>query len=500
MNNIAEQQKTAWLIIIGFTLFRVIYSSSFLLVPDETNYWQWSRYLDWGYHDQAPLIAWAIWLSTLIFGQTEMAVRLPSVLGLGLASAYLVAISIRWFGEGVALSTAILTQSILEYNVGALLATPDGLQAAAWAASAYHVARGYENDEWSQWITGGIWFGIGMLAKFTMVIFLPCAFLYGIFSHMHRKRLCTLKPYTGVLVGSLMFFPVILWNYRHGWNSVKHVAGLGGVHESFSIRWNFVGDFVGSQAALLSPLVFILAVWAWILVIKKDYPQQNWLYPYLFWTSFPMIAFFLLLSFHSRIYGNWPGAGYLGAAVLTAAYFGVKNSQGLKRSGKSLWKWAIGISYGMSALVLLHAVWPFLPVPVHLDRAASEIAGWDELGEMAGKLSSEMPVPERTFLFGLSYQMASELAFYTPGQPRTVSINRWGRPNVYDYWWKEEDRKGWDAIGVTYDSTISRERLSQIFERVDPPVVLSVFRKKTDKEPIKTFFLYRCYGYALNGR
>jgi len=105
-----------------------------------------------------------------------------------------------------------------------------------------------------------------------------------------------------------------------------------------------------------------------------------------------------------------------------------------------------------------------------------------------------MPEPQQTFIFGLSYQVASELAFYTPGQPRTVSINRWERPNVYDYWWKDEDILGWDGIGVTYDS-VSLSRLSQVFERVDPPEELVVFRKESDTKPVKVFYLYRCYGF-----
>ncbi len=483
--------RIAWLWTIGFTVFRLIYSGTFLLIPDETNYWQWSRYLDWGYHDQAPLIGWAIGLSTWIIGQTELAVRLPSVLSIGIASAYLVAISSRWMGPRIALSTAILTQSILEFNVGGLLATPDGLQAAAWAGAAYHVARAYEADAWSQWLLGGIWFGLGMLSKFTMVVFLPGALLYGLFSEVHRRRLAGIRPYFGVFAGCLMFFPVILWNARHDWNSVRHVASIGGVNEPFALHLKFLGDFLGSQAALLSPIVFILAIWAWIRVIRKDYPPGKWLYPYLFWTSFPMIAGFLLLSLHSRIYGNWPGAGYLTTAVLTAAYFG---GQGTNAVGRRLWNWGLGIAYAMTALVLIHAAWPILPIPVKMDRAAAEIAGWDDLGQAAGKLGGQMPDPHRTFIFGLDYQMASELAFYTPGQPRTLSINRWNRPNVYDYWWKDADVMGWDAIGVTYDSQ-SHTRLDQVFQRVDPPVELPVYRKKTDPKPVKVFYLYRCYGF-----
>lgn len=491
MHDISEQRylKLAWLWIIGFTVFRLVYSGTFLLIPDETNYWQWSRYLDWGYHDQAPLIGWAIRLATWMLGQNEIAVRLPSVLSIAIASAYLTAIAGRWMGGRTAFSTAVLTQAILEFNVGGLLATPDGLQAAAWAAAAYHVARAYESDTWTQWLSAGIWFGLGMLSKFTMVLFLPGAFIYGLCSPVHRRRLAGIRPYLAVLAGSLMFFPVILWNARHHWNSVRHVAFIGGADEPFTLHLNFLGDFLASQAALLSPVVFILAVWAWVRVIRKDYPPRNWLYPYLFWTSFPMIAFFVLLTLHSRVYANWPGAGYLTMAVLTAAYFGGENPP-----YRRLWNWGLAIAYAMTALVVVHAARPILPVPLELDRASAEIAGWDVLGKAAGKLYDQMPDPHRAFIFGLDYQMASELAFYTPGQPRTVAINRWERPNVYDYWWKDEDLLGWDGIGVTYDPQ-SHTRLDQVFTRVDPPVALPVYRKPSDAKPVKVFYLYRCYGF-----
>ena len=484
----------AWLWTIGFILFRILYARLFLLVSDEANYWQWSRYLDWGYHDQAPLIGWAIRASTFILGQTELAVRLPSILSVGMASFYLIMIANRWMGSRTAFCTAILTQSILEFNVGGLLATPDGLQSLAWAGAVYHVARGYEDDKWSQWIIAGIWFGIGMLSKYTMIIFLPGAFLYGTVSPIHRKRLTGIKPYIGVLIGSLMFFPVILWNARHNWNSVRHVAYIGGANEGFALHLNFIGDFIASQAALLSPVVFILGIWAWIRVIRKDYPEKNWLYPYLFWTSFPMIAGFVILSFHSRVYGNWPAAGYLAVSVLTASYFGRTGKNSHRLTGSKIWNWGIGIAYGMTALVLIHAIWPILPIPIELDRASSEIAGWDQLGKIAGKLAWQMPDPEHTFIFGLNYQTASELAFYTPGRPRTVSINRWDRPNVYDYWWNDKDIQGWNAVGVTYDSQ-SQARLSLLFDRIDPPVELPIFRKKSDTSPVKVFFIYQCYGF-----
>jgi hypothetical protein len=495
-----------WAWVLGFTLFRLVYANFFVLAPDEANYWQWSRYLDWGYHDQSPMIAWAIRLSTDFFGHTELAVRLPSIIAMTIAALYLVSIAARWVDYRAAFHTALFTQAILEFNVGGLMATPDGLQAAAWAGAAYHVARAYEGHDWAQWLAGGIWFGIGMLSKYTMVIFLPAVFCYGLFSPLHRRRLASIRPYVGLLIGSLMFMPVVMWNAANNWNSLRHVAHIGGADEALTIHLNFFGDYLASQAGLLSPIVFVLVLMAWVAVIKKGYPAGNWIYPYLVYTSLPIFAGFALLSFHTRVYGNWPGTGYLTTAVLAAALYGHKVTGAFPEKklswGRRLCPWAVGSSYVLTALVLIHALWPILPVPLHIDRTATELAGWRDLGLKTHDMVKTMPNPSKTFIFGLDYQMASELAFYTPGKPQTVSINRWSRPNVYDYWWQDENLMGWDAIGVTFDSSSHLQRLNQVFEHVDPPVKMDIVRPsiwlseaEAQKDPVHTFFIYRAYGF-----
>ena len=484
-----QYMNAAWLWILGFTVLRLFYARLFLLAPDETNYWQWSRYLDWGYHDQAPMIAWAIRLATMALGHTEVAVRLPSLLAMALASGYLVCISGRWWGPRTAFATAVLTQGIFEFNVGGLMATADGLQAAGWAAAAYHVARGYESHTWRHWLLGGLWFGFGLLSKYTMVLFLPCAFLYGLFSPRHRHRLASVKPYCGVLLGVAVFLPVLYWNAANGWNSARHVAYIGGANEGFSLHLKYLGDLLGSQAALLSPLVFLLILWAWHRVLRKKHGTEKWICHYLFFTSFPMFAFFLLLSFHTRVYGNWPAAAFLTASVLVAALFSTQ---------KKIWKWTLGTAYGFTALVLLQIIWPVVPIPPDMDRTAYELSGWNTLGEAAEVMRQKMPRPEQTFLFGLRYQIASELAFYTPGNPRTVSINRWTRPNVYDYWWRDAELIGMDAVGVLREDGPLGKRLGDIFERVDPPQPLTIYRTRPfsqKREPIKTYYLFRAYGF-----
>jgi len=492
--------NAAWLIVIGLMFFRIFYSGLFLLVPDETNYWQWSRHLAWGYHDNSPLIGWAIRLSTELFGQNERAVRLPSVLSMGIASIYMVAMARRWFGARAAFHTALLTQGILELNVGGLLATTDALQSAGWAGAAFHVAKAYENDTWNEWLLGGFWFGFGMLAKFTMVIFLPGAYLFGLVLPEYRDRLLRIRPYAGLMLGFLMFLPVIYWNAENGWNSVRHVAHIGGANTGFELHLKYLGDYLASQVGLLSPIVFVLVLYACYYAVRNI--RKNPIYLYMFLCSFVMFAGFAVLSLHKRVYGNWPGACYLTAFVLAAALYAGKGSGGSDDNVPVLyrkaWPWAIGTSYILTAILLLHVAVPILPISKKLDRVAREVTGWKMIGQKVDGMMKQMPNPEKTFLFGKRYQIASELAFYTPGQPDTVSINRWSRPNVYDYWCKDEDYIGFDAIGITSHSDDHQKTLNQVFDRVEPPVEVNVFRDpfySDKKEPARTFYIYRAFGF-----
>lgn len=500
-----KYMRMAWICIGLFTLARLVYVHFFLLTPDETNYWQWGRHLAWGYHDQAPMIAWTIRLATLVLGNTELAVRLPSVVSMTIASIYLVLLARRWFGAQVAWQTALMSQSVLIFNVGGLMATADGLQGAAWVATTYFAARALESGSWRSWLISGVWFGLGLLSKYTVILFLPCIVAYVVFTARHRYHLKSIKPYIAYGIGALMFLPVIIWNASNDWNSVRHVAYIGGANESFDFHFNFFFEFLLSQAGVLTPLVFFLMIAGWYTIWRHKLGSKNWMYAFLGWTSLPIIAGFSLLNFHSRVYANWACFGYLTAIVLIAAIYAPKDelatdASEVRRAGAPRWwYWTMGVSYALTFIVLLQVVYPILPIPAKYDRIADETQGWDRLGENVGRIHQTMPNPGQTFIFGISYQMASELAFYVPENPHTVSINRWHRPNVYDYWWQEDDLLGRDAVGCIEGKFL--KQLSAVFNHVELDSRFHIDRfqvfsaRHPKQEPYKTFYIYRCYGF-----
>jgi len=483
-----------WFLLLAGLVIRIALSGQFLLAPDETNYWQWSRYLDLGYQDHPPMIAWTIWLSTLLFGQNEMAVRLPTILGVTVAMLYMAKLAGRMFSQHTAFHVTLLNQGILLFNGAALIATPDGMLLPCWAGACYHASRALEKNQARQWLLTGLWFGCGMLSKYTMLLFLPSLLLCILFIRPYRKRLFQAPPWLGLLSGLLVFTPVILWNRNNEWATFRHVLYMGGIDAGGFFTLRYIVDFLVEQTALLSPLVFLVILAAWLSGAGKPYlvsPNIS----FLIWTSLPTFLVFLFLSFHSRVYGNWPAAGYLTAVVLITALYNTKRLKS-KVTSNRIWPISVLTAYLITVPVLLQVVYPVIPLPVKLDRTARETIGWDTLGQTVHETMRTMTDPKNTFIFGIRYQIASELAFYVPGQPRTVAINRWTRPNVYDYWFDDPMLINRDGIGITEHAEYIK-LLEMVFDRVELDREVPIFRNSPwrGSEKVTTFYIYRAYGF-----
>jgi len=494
-----KPMPAAWLLIfLGLTI-RFVLAPHFLLAPDEANYWQWSRHLALGYHDHPPMIAWTIWLAGRLFGQTEFAVRLPTILGLFLASVYIFLLAARWFSSRCGFHAMLLMQGILLFNGAALIATPDGLLLPCWAAASFHAAVAWEQGRRSavHWLLCGIWFGIGLLSKYTMLLFLPSLFFFLLSNPQGRRALATPWPWLGLLAGFVCFTPVLIWNAGNGWATFRHVLYQGGVENRDFFTARYIGDFLGGQALLLSPLAFIMTCMAWLgLPVSRTSPASSRKTGFLRYLSATTFCVFLLLSLHVRIYGNWPAPAYLSALILIAALYSPGQDESGWRQPAWFWKATVSLAYLLTLPLLIHLIYPVLPLPAHLDRIARETTGWIQLGNRVSQEMAGMPRPAQTFIFGLRYQYASELAFYTPGQPETVSINRWARPNVYDYWTDEQKLIGRDGIGV-YEWKGMAERIAGLFDHTDPPSRVTMYRDSPwfGREAVQTLYLIRCYGF-----
>ena len=66
-----------------------LYFTNFDLFGDEAQYWLWSKELDFGYFSKPPFLAWFIYIYTIFFGDSFIALKIiPSLIYVLIAIAF----------------------------------------------------------------------------------------------------------------------------------------------------------------------------------------------------------------------------------------------------------------------------------------------------------------------------------------------------------------------------------------------------------------------------
>lgn len=429
---------------IGLSLFRIYYirHGGLDLSPDEAHYWEWSRRLDWSYYSKGPLIAWMIWMSTSVFGDNPLAIRLNAVLLMALSSLILYVLTVEIFksafsakgynnhgqlvvdAKKAGLVASTLLQLIPLYSTYGIVFTIDSPFVFFWILSLYLFWKALQyQDSWSNWVLLGITIGLGMLAKYTMVFFLICGLTY--LSMYDRKKLLTPYPYVTVIIAFVIFSPVILWNAKHDWVTFKHTASQANVHAGLVVEWRRFFEFIASQIGVVSPLLFFMLLFG-LFRIKKFSPV--WLRGLIWSFSLPVLVFFLLKSLQSKVQTNWAMHGYI-VTLISFAILLVADTA--KRPIK---RWLFGIAVALAVVINLVGLYPQLfKIPVHLDPSA-RLRGWSTFAQEVDRLAKEFDRDTPFMIITPEYQLSSSLAFYLKDKPTTHCINLGRRMNQYDLW------------------------------------------------------------------
>ena len=68
------------LVVVALVALRLVAAAWTPLTFDEAYYWMWSKHPAFGYYDHPPMVALVIGAGTLMAGDTELGVRLVSIL------------------------------------------------------------------------------------------------------------------------------------------------------------------------------------------------------------------------------------------------------------------------------------------------------------------------------------------------------------------------------------------------------------------------------------
>src|SRR6185503_20884952 len=107
-SNEARVALNTGLAILALVGLRLIAAAFTPITFDEAYYWMWSKHLAGGYYDHPPMVALVIRAGTMIAGDTELGVRLVSIL-LAIPMSYAVyrTAAILFGGQRVAATATI---------------------------------------------------------------------------------------------------------------------------------------------------------------------------------------------------------------------------------------------------------------------------------------------------------------------------------------------------------------------------------------------------------
>src|SRR5438132_838929 len=191
----------AVLLIVAAAVLRLLYLACDCpldLAPDEAHYWDWSRHLDWSYYSKGPLVAWLIRLSCALFGDWSyavtgneaLAVRLPAVVcgALLLVSLYVLTVQI-FQREGLALGLVVVALSSPLLAAGSTLMTIDAPYTCCWGWALVLAYRALTTQSNWAWAGAGLLVGLGILAKYTMELWLQSLALFLLATPTYRREL-----------------------------------------------------------------------------------------------------------------------------------------------------------------------------------------------------------------------------------------------------------------------------------------------------------------------
>ena len=320
--------KTFLLITIIIQLYRlfVLLNTQIDLYVDEAYYWGWSKDLAFGYYSKPPVIAWTIALFTSFCGDSELCIKLPALVIYPITAIFIYLTAKELFDQRTAFWSGIVFITLPAVSMSSLIISTDVVLLLFWSMSLYFFTRAVKTDRAVYWALAAVSAGLGLLSKYTMIIFIVSVFLFLLVERTYRKHLKNPKLYLTMIGAALIYFPNLLWNASHQFISFMHTKNLSGIEKSSHFHLDKLLEFLGSQFLVFGPIFF--AVYIFFLFR----PKISTPYKLLLSFSLPFLTVITFQAFYSKALANWAAPTYVAATILVTAYL-LENSQRLLKLG-----------------------------------------------------------------------------------------------------------------------------------------------------------------------
>jgi 4-amino-4-deoxy-L-arabinose transferase-like glycosyltransferase len=425
-NSAFRQVLSVAMLIAAMTALRVVYASLIDLRTDEAYYWTWSKENVLSFLDHPPMIAWFIRFGTAIFGDTNFGVRFAGVLAMLVTQLLLADIVRRVTHDMRAVVVAVLMPEAAVYY-GLLMAkvAPDVALIPFAVAMVWTLIRLTESNDARWWLAAGLFAGLALLSKFTVVMLLPAVAAFMLVPDWRRRWVLSPYPWLAALIALVVFLPVLIWNAGHGWASF----GFQFVRATAIHEWSFrtIGDFIGLQFGLVGAILLPVVLSGAVLTAWRGYRRLDAVAILLSTAVLIPFCYFFWKSVSLRVGDTWPmfiwPIGFATAAI---------NMAMLPREGwpariikSTIWWTRAAIASGIVVVVLVFLY--YLVGPWNFAGKADPIGKEAGYAEVVERAQAQLEKTGATWIATTDYRTYAMLRWYFKGRVPVIQINERGR-------------------------------------------------------------------------
>ncbi|GAB2796932.1 glycosyltransferase family 39 protein [Amycolatopsis magusensis] len=404
---------SALLIAAGTLVLHGICATAYGYHRDEMYFLAESKRLDWAFASEPPFTPLLGRLSTTLFGDSLLGLRLWPALA-GAAVVLLTTLIARDLGggrraqvvAGLAMGTATVLLSTFH------LFGPSAFDQLAWAGCLWILLRLVRGADPRWWLGFGLVAGLGFQNKQTLAMLglaLPVAVLL---TRDRRWHAATPWPWLGALLALAIATPVLVWQAAHDWPMLAVSASIredeGGLMGA--------ALFLPMQVVTMNPL--LAPVWLaglWWLFRTVEFRLFGWLY---------VVLLVLLMVVGGKHYYLAP------MYVVLFAAGGVAAERWSRRRA------AAPVAAGLAGLLGLPLALPILPVAAQgnlpiteVNPVLAETIGWPAFVRQVAAVRDTLPPGEPAVVLTSNYGQAGAVELlggpYRLGQPVSGHNNYW---------------------------------------------------------------------------
>ncbi|HYK77767.1 MAG TPA: glycosyltransferase family 39 protein [Daejeonella sp.] len=399
-----SSSKIFFIFLISWTILNGIQAGFMELHPDEAYYWLYSRFLDWGYFDHPPMVAFFIKAGDMLFS-SKFGLRLVSIITHSV-SIFLLWEILKKYSQNVKLFI-LLFSSILIFHVYGFIATPDS-PLLFFSVLFFYVYQRYAEQDKVKWAFLLALIIAGMLySKYHGVLILFFTILSN-FKLLKRPSFWLI-----VVLSCLLFVPHIYWQIENGFPSVYyHLFD----RSAKPYEWNFTADYLLAQLLIAGPLLgWYLYASAIRLKLSDPFIRA------IRFNFYGIFFFFLLSTFKGSVEAHWTLLAFPPLFILSYLYLSQKTE---------IPRWFIRLSVANISLILLVRLILIVPIPGIKDlEPVAYYYGSENWAKQIKAQADNQPV----VLTG-GFQEASLYDFYNRTTRGFAYDSRYYRKNQFDIW------------------------------------------------------------------